>query len=228
MPTTGQFDAYSTGSQVTGNGRTPRLGSGILRNVLYSLQVLLLSSPSRRRTSRLLSAAFLVWYRFHQITREGLKFMAVGTAGFALDLAVFNTLLFAGGGVGPLHDSPLFAKTVAVVAATVLTFAGNRLWTFRHRARTGVAREYTLFFLFNGVGLGIALACLGVSRYLLGLSGPLADNVSANVIGLVFGTAFRFWSYRTWVFPDPARMRSQKSPAVAEGATAEPAFATTR
>ncbi|MSW42688.1 MAG: GtrA family protein, partial [Actinobacteria bacterium] len=31
---------------------------------------------------------------------------------------------------------------------------------------------------------------------------PLADNVSANVIGLGLGTIFRFWSYRRWVFPE--------------------------
>jgi putative flippase GtrA len=48
------------------------------------------------------------------------------------------------------------------------------------------------------------LCCLGISRYVLGLSGPLADNVAANVIGLGLGTLFRFWSYRRWVFPDPA------------------------
>jgi putative flippase GtrA len=89
------------------------------------------------------------------------------------------------------------------VVATVFTYAGNRHWTFRHRVRTSVAREYPLFFLLNGVGLGIALACLATSRYILGFSGPLADNVSANVVGLLLGTLFRFWSYRKWVFPAP-------------------------
>lgn len=163
-------------------------------------------TPNRRRTSRLVGAALLVWYRLHQITREGVKFMIVGTAGFALDLTLFNLLVFNGDGSGSLHDDPLTAKTIAVIAATALTFTGNRFWTFRHRARTGVAREYSLFFLFNAVGLGISLACLGISRYVLDLSGWLADNIAANVVGLGLGTLFRFWSYRTWVFPDPARI----------------------
>lgn len=149
-----------------------------------------------------MGAALRVWYRLHQLIREGLKFATVGGAGFLVDLTVFNALLFSGG-KGPLHDQPLWAKTIAVVAATGITYTGNRLWTFRHRARTGVAREYGLFFLLNGVGLGIALACLGFSRYVLHLSGPLADNISANVVGLLLGTLFRFWSYRTWVFPAP-------------------------
>jgi hypothetical protein len=28
----------------------------------------------------------------------------------------------------------------------------------------------------------------------------LARNISANVIGTILGTMFRFWSYRKWVF----------------------------
>lgn len=171
-----------------------------------------------------MGAAFLVWYRLRQITREGVKFSVVGSAGFVVDLLVFNLLLHFG---GPLHDSPLTAKTVAVIAATMLTFSGNRLWTFRHRARTGVAREYTLFFLFNAVGLGIALACLSTSRYVLGLSGWLADNISANVIGLALGTLFRFWAYRTFVFPDPERVAVPTMPAD-NIAAPEPVLASTR
>jgi hypothetical protein len=48
----------------------------------------------------------------------------------------------------------------------------------------------------------IALLCLWVSHYVLGYESALADNISANVIGLVLGTTFRFWSYHNWVFPE--------------------------
>lgn len=168
----------------------------------YAEPVLDAQQEPSRRARAFVGAALRVWYRLHQLVREGLKFVAVGGIGFVFDLIIFNFLLFSGG-EGPLHDQPLLAKTIAVVVATGVTYTGNRLWTFRHRARTGVAREYALFFLLNGVGLGIALACLAFSRYVLHLSGPLADNVAANVVGLVLGTLFRFWSYRTWVFPAP-------------------------
>ena len=157
--------------------------------------------------------ALRLWSRLHQLVRESLKFLTVGGVGLVVDLLVFNALLYAGGD-GPLNHKPLTAKTISVVAATLVTYTGNRLWTFRHRARTGFAREYVLFFLLNGVGLAIALCCLGISRYLLGLSGPLADNVAANVIGLGLGTLFRFWSYRRWVFPDPAFRRESTPIAV--------------
>ena len=57
-----------------------------------------------------------------------------------------------------------------------------------------------LFFLFNVVGMGVSVVTLLVSHDLLRLTSRLADNVSANVIGLLLGTAFRYWSYRRYVF----------------------------
>jgi putative flippase GtrA len=124
-----------------------------------------------------------------------MKFGVVGSVAYAVDLGVFNLLLH-------ITDKPLTSKTISTVLATTVAYAGNRTWTFRRRSRSTVRREYTLFFLLNGVGLAIALSCLAVSHYLLGFTSALADNISANVIGLVLGTAFRFWSYRRWVFPE--------------------------
>ena len=62
-------------------------------------------------------------------------------------------------------------------------------------------REYPIFFIVNAIGMGIALACLAVCHYVLGLTSPLADNVSANGVGLLLGSGFRFWAYRRFVFP---------------------------
>ena len=46
--------------------------------------------------------------------------------------------------------------------ATVVTFLGNRYWAFRHRERIGMGRETVLFFVFNGIGLLIQLACVAI------------------------------------------------------------------
>ena len=58
----------------------------------------------------------------------------------------------------------------------------------------------------NAVGLLIALSYLATSHYLLGFTSRLADNLAANGVGLVLGTAFRFWSYRrfVWIAPEVA------------------------
>ncbi len=129
--------------------------------------------------------------------REIAKFGIVGSCAFVIDVGLFNFLLY----VGPLQDKPLTAKTISVIAATTFAYFGNRFWTFRHRGRTHMGREYILFFALNGVAMVIALSCLWLSHYALGLDSPIADNISANVIGLGLGTLFRFWSYRKWVFP---------------------------
>jgi putative flippase GtrA len=136
------------------------------------------------------------------LARELGAFGAVGLLAYVIDVSVFNLLRYAGE-PGLLEDQPLTAKAISVAVATLASYAGNRHWTWRHRARGRVRREVTLFVVFNALGLGIALVCLAVSHYALGLTSPLADNVSANVVGLALATGFRFWAYRTHVFREP-------------------------
>lgn len=137
--------------------------------------------------------------RLRSLIREAAKFGVVGAVGFVVDVGLFNILRYAGD-PGVMEHKPLTAKAISVTAATILTYIGNRHWTWRHRFRGARHREALLFFTFSGLGMAIALACLGVSHYVLGLHSALADNVSANVVGLVLGMVFRFWSYRTFVF----------------------------
>lgn len=134
------------------------------------------------------------------LARELVKFGVVGAVAFLVDVGLFNLLRF--GGPGLLEDRPLTAKAISVSVATVVAWVGNRWWTFRRHRRASARRELALFVVMNGAGMAIALACLGVSHYVLGFTSPLADNVSANVVGLVLGTAFRFVTYRQWVFTE--------------------------
>ena len=145
--------------------------------------------------------------RFGTATGEIARFLLVGGLGFLVDVGAFNLLRYGwglGDGEGPLIDKPLTAKVISVVLATIVTYAGNRNWTWRDRERSGYVREYTLFFVLNAIAMAIAVGTLAVSHYVLGLTSPLADNIAANVVGLALGTAFRFWSYRRWVFKEPA------------------------
>ncbi len=137
--------------------------------------------------------------RLRSLAREAARFGVVGAVGFVIDVGLFNILRYAGD-PAVLEHKPLTAKAISVAAATVATYLGNRHWTWRDRVRGARHREAILFFAFNGIGMAIALACLGFSHYVLDLHSALADNVSANLVGLVFGTVFRFWSYRTFVF----------------------------
>ena len=138
------------------------------------------------------------------------KFGVIGLVAYIIDLTIFNVLRFSGG-EGPLYDKPLTAKVISVLAATTFAYFGNRHWTFKDRSRSSFRRQYILFFVFNAVGMIISLSCLWVSHYLLGFESALADNISANVVGLVLGTVFRFWGYHNWVFPNDVSSVEQNS-----------------
>nr|WP_250003121.1 GtrA family protein [Actinoplanes sp. M2I2] len=139
--------------------------------------------------------------RFRALIRELGKFGTVGGIAFAIDIVIFNVLLQA-------DFETLIAKTISTVVATTFAFVGNRFWTWRDRAHTNMARQYTVFFVLNAIGLGIGLACLAISHYGLGQLSPvfqtqLADNISGQLVGTAAGSLFRFWSYRRFVFPAP-------------------------
>jgi putative flippase GtrA len=139
-----------------------------------------------------------LYARFAGLIRELGKFGVVGAISYAIDLAVFNVALSF------IHE-PITSKTISTVISATAAFVGNRFWTWRHAERRSLSREYGLYFFFNVVGLGIGLACLWITHYWLGsywsfLQSRLADNLSANFIGVGLATLFRFWAYRRYVF----------------------------
>ncbi|HVU71587.1 MAG TPA: GtrA family protein [Mycobacteriales bacterium] len=134
--------------------------------------------------------------RFEPLVREVAKFGVVGATGAVSDILLFNVFDNAWG-------KPLTAKALSTLIATVITYVGNRIWSFRHRARTGLRSELPRYFVISLLGLAIVEACLAFTVYVLKLDGTIAKNVSANVVGLVLGTLFRFWAYKRWVFLHP-------------------------
>lgn len=131
---------------------------------------------------------------WHVLLKELSAFGLVGVINLFVDIGLFNALHF-GVGIGPLTS-----KVISTGVATTSAYFLNRHWSFSHRARTGLAREYTLFFLLNGVALVMGVLVLGAARYGLGFTDKLSLNI-ANLVGIGFGTVFRFWSYKRWVFP---------------------------
>ncbi|MFT4306911.1 MAG: GtrA family protein [Microbacterium sp.] len=146
--------------------------------------------------------------RFRAFLRRGGAFLVVGGVAFVVDAAVFNGLAFGFSGRGWLYDAPVVAKLVAIVVATVVTYLGNRYWTFGTRQLGRRFSRYAIFVLLNVAAMLLQLGCLAFSRYVLGLEGPLADNVSGTLIGQALATVFRFVTYDRWVFPaDPRTSR---------------------
>jgi putative flippase GtrA len=126
---------------------------------------------------------------------ELLRFAGTGAAAYLADVAVFNLLLIGA-------DMPAtWSKVLSSVVAIGVAFAGSRWFTWRDRRSDRIGREYGLFFLFSALAAAIQYLCLVITHHGLGWSSPLADNISANIVGMALATAFRFWTFRTFVFP---------------------------
>lgn len=155
-------------------------------------------SSTRTTTPGPIQRVAVLYRRFRHVINEGAKFLIVGGVGIAVTNLVFILLH------GPLGLGPLTSVTIATVVATVVTFLGNRHWSFRHREGAGTAKEGLTFLILNGVGLLIQYAVLGFSNYALGFTTKL-ENVIALNLGIGIGTLFRFWSYRKWVWVPPEK-----------------------
>jgi putative flippase GtrA len=132
---------------------------------------------------------------------EVARFLAVGGLATLVSFVGFNVLahgLFLG--TAPLASQPIVAYAAANVVAGVVAFVGMRTWAFRDRDGGDPVAGLFRFFALGAVTMVIPLGCLWISRYVLGLSSPLADNLSANVVGLSLGAAARFWVFRRFVF----------------------------
>jgi putative flippase GtrA len=139
-----------------------------------------------------------LYEQFRQLIHEGAKFLVVGGIGLIVTNGVYD-LLRTSAGLGPITST-----TIATIVATMVTYVGNRYWSFRHRERQGVAREGVVFIVLNGIGLLIQDAVVGFNAYVLGLEHNRVAGFLALNAGIALGTLFRFWSYRRWVWAAPA------------------------
>ncbi|WP_232836031.1 GtrA family protein [Actinocorallia populi] len=157
--------------------------------------------------------------RLRRMARELAKFGSVGAISFVITFAAFN-VFHTGLGLGPMTST-----TLATVIATTFAYFANRYWTFRHRERSGLGREYMLFFAFNGIGLVITQVFIGFGYYVLDQRTAIASNL-ALIVGTGAATVFRFWSYRKWVFmaPEPAVRTVQEGRPPAERPAPDPPF----
>jgi putative flippase GtrA len=126
--------------------------------------------------------------------REVGRFAATGIVAFVVDVAVFNLVLLAVGA------GPVTAKLVSSVAAITTAFLGSRYYTWADRPRRDPVRQYAMFFFLSVVAAGIQVLTIVVANDVLGFTGPVADNISGNVVGMGLATIFRFFTFRRFVF----------------------------
>ncbi|MBW8483501.1 GtrA family protein [Actinomadura parmotrematis] len=130
---------------------------------------------------------------YRPFVRELLSFGVVGCLGTVITIGGANVLRHLLGG------SPLMSVVIPTVASTLTSYLLNRYWTFRDEESAASGREFLIFFGLNGIGMLIQVLCTGFTYYTLGLHGGISYNMGL-LGGLALGSAFRYWSYKKWVF----------------------------
>jgi putative flippase GtrA len=114
------------------------------------------------------------------------KFCLVGALGYAVNLAVYASLIHA-----DIHY--LAAATCSFLVAVTSNYVWNRLWTFRHRRR-GVAAQGIRFF-------AVAVASLGANLLVLHLLVTLgAGELFGQAVAIVLVTPLNFVGNKLWSF----------------------------
>ncbi len=137
--------------------------------------------------------------------RELAKFLVVGGTAWIVDTGLFTVLSHT-----VLSEKVITAKAISILIATVLSYVLNREWSFSQRGGRERHHEAALFFVVNALAMGLNLVPLAMTRYLFGISVPeysqatvsVVDFIAANIVGTLFGMAFRYWAYRRFVFPE--------------------------
>jgi putative flippase GtrA len=141
-----------------------------------------------------------------RLAGEFLRFGIVGTLGFVVDSGV----LLAGIAVGL---GPWWGRALSYLAAATTTFALNRAWTFRDRARGAQrhpARQWALFLLVNLAGFvgnyGAYAALMTASQIVA------AHPVLGVAAGSIVGLAVNFVLSRRIVFAGEPGARPHQRP----------------
>lgn len=137
-----------------------------------------------------------VGHLFHEMA----KFGVVGGIALVVNIVVYHLYVMVN------EKDVLTASIVASVVATVVAYLGNRYWTYQHRYTEGTSsnrsREVVLFFVINGIASVIQDGCLALTHYVIGWNTHLGDFFGNFILGTALGMVFRFWTYRTWIFPE--------------------------
>lgn len=119
-------------------------------------------------------------------------FAFVGCVGFVVDAAVFS-LFFE------LIGLPVFtARMIAFVCAATTTWAGNRVLTFKHRARVSRLTQWKKFMLAACFSALPNLLVFKISLHLL--EGVQYAPYVALVLGVLAGMVSNYTLSSRWVF----------------------------
>jgi putative flippase GtrA len=138
---------------------------------------------------------------------EILRFMAVGAISTAVALMLYNWLAYEPYGIwSPLDEHITWSYIVSHGVGMLVSYELSRRWTFKDRAGNNAGEGFVSYAIINIITMTtIPLGCLWLSRHAFGLTSPLMDNLSGNVVGLLLSQVARFYLFRLFVFRRPIR-----------------------
>lgn len=126
--------------------------------------------------------------------REVAKFGTVGGVAFVIDNGLTYLFMHT-----VMSDAEAKARFVGATVATIFSWVANRYWTFRHRKQANMLREFVMFVVINGIGIGISTGFTAIAKYWLHVQDKNLLFL-AGVVGILVATVVRFFAYRFWVF----------------------------
>jgi putative flippase GtrA len=130
----------------------------------------------------------------------GSRFLLVGLGGVALDVFLFNVfrLIFS---VGAVQQPSLFAKLASSGVGIYYAYQLHLKWTFREVAPSETKnRRFNRFLFLTLVSLLTPVTILYGAQTFLGQSSVTSDNFWGNFVGTIVAAAFRFSTYKRFVF----------------------------
>jgi putative flippase GtrA len=125
------------------------------------------------------------------LRRQFARFCVVGASGYAVNLAVYATLLEVG-----LHY--VAAATVSFLIAASSNYVWNRLWTFEAKQERVVSQSLR--------ALGVSALSLGANQLcLITLVAAGADHLTAQAVAIILVTPFSFAANKLWAFAEVGR-----------------------
>lgn len=135
-----------------------------------------------------------VYSRIEHLIREVAKFGIVGGISYVATILVDLVYLQI------QRNDHLTAYIVGNVVAAGVAYLGNRFWTYKEREGGGV-REMVLFATINGIAIAMQSGIVALTFYVLHMTSKVENFFSEFVLAIGLGMAFRFFCYRTFIFP---------------------------
>ena len=125
------------------------------------------------------------------VVRDALRYSICGAGAGLTDYTTFLLLTHAAGW------SPVGGQALSRPAGGLVSFAANRLWTFRHRRGHAVHVQFLRYWTVWAVCYGLALAALEFYLWVLPDNCPrLAAKVCADsTLGIITFLLQRHWTF---------------------------------